>query len=85
MFVDADTTLDDAYAALRRTGTVYVHADRAASVVSGLRRRAKADGLLVSAYRGSAKGMSRQQARQRSTSISLTRDGVNIVAPDGER
>lgn len=86
MNVEPGTSLDEAYAMLRRTGEVYVSADRAPSVVAGLRRRAHADGLSISAYRGSGRRMSRSQARNRSTTISLTNPGgADIVRPDAER
>lgn len=75
----------EVYAALRRRGQIWVSAEEY-PVVGSLRRLAVKDGLRVSQYRRSAKGLSRNQAAHRPYSVCLTdEDGVNIVAPDREQ
>lgn len=75
---------DERYAELRRTGVVYAAVDEP-GVVEAMRRRARADGLIATATRGPSKHLSRQQARNRTTTINLTTDGRHIVAPDSPK
>ena len=76
-------TAASVYADLRRRGKTAIVAEHA-SVISGVRRLAKANDLAVSQYRERLRpGMSRYQARQRPYHLSLTCIGSDfIVTPD---
>lgn len=64
----------DVYANLRRLGTVVLSVEERGRI-SGLRRRAAADGLAIVTHRERTKGLSKSQARNRATT-------VNLIHPD---
>lgn len=80
--MDNEISPADLYADLRRRGTLVLTVEQQ-GVIAGLRRRAKADGLIVVASRFErTRGMDTSQARRRPYSVSLTSDGMHIVTPD---
>lgn len=79
----ARPTSKQVYAALRRTGSYVLRADEG-TLIPAIRRHAAEDGLKVSQYREPGKGLSGNQKRQRAFHVSLTADGMHIVAPDAE-
>lgn len=75
-------TAAELYRDLRRLGTVFLKPEQS-GIVAGARTKARADGLRVMTSRGSRKGMTNTQARNRPIEVSLTDPlGTNIVAPD---